>query len=147
MKKVVLIFGVIVFAGLIFRFVVGGDEDTWICDEQKGEWVKHGNPSAPKPGTPCGNTPTSKLEQVEESSVCDDGQGNSMEYSRAKEIASQLCKDGTLKDFYYCNNVTGTWWIDFNPDIAKEGCNPACVVNVKTKEAEINWRCTGLITN
>jgi len=26
-------------------------EDNWIC--QNGEWVKHGNPSAPKPTIPC----------------------------------------------------------------------------------------------
>jgi len=33
------------------RFVIGGDEDTWIC--QNGQWVKHGNPSAPKPTNGC----------------------------------------------------------------------------------------------
>jgi hypothetical protein len=37
----------------ILRFIVGGDEDTWICD--KGVWVKHGNPSAPMPEKPCEN--------------------------------------------------------------------------------------------
>jgi hypothetical protein len=29
------------------------DEDSWIC--QEGKWVKHGNPMALKPQTPCGN--------------------------------------------------------------------------------------------
>jgi hypothetical protein len=28
-----------------------GDEDTWLCRD--GQWVKHGNPSSPKPTTPC----------------------------------------------------------------------------------------------
>jgi len=42
-----------------------------------------------------------------------------------------------------CNENTGTWWIDLN--ISKEGCNPACVINVTSKQAEINWRCTGLL--
>ena len=35
----------------ILRFVVGGDEDTWICE--KGVWVKHGNPSAEMPQADC----------------------------------------------------------------------------------------------
>ena len=30
-------------------------------------------------------------------------------------------------------------------DIEKAGCNPACVINVETRTAEINWRCTGLL--
>jgi len=37
----------------LLRFVVGGDEDNWICD--KGVWVKHGNPSAAMPETECKN--------------------------------------------------------------------------------------------
>ena len=37
-----------------------------------------------------------------------------------------------------------TWWIDLNAE--KEGCNPACVVFEESKRAEINWRCTGLLT-
>ena len=46
-----------VFFGLlilfILRLIVGGDEDTWICD--KGVWVKHGNPSAARPQVECKN--------------------------------------------------------------------------------------------
>lgn len=30
----------------------GGDEDTWLCDD--GQWVSHGNPSAPMPDSGCG---------------------------------------------------------------------------------------------
>jgi hypothetical protein len=145
MKKIALIFGIVVLAGFFIRFVVGGDEDTWICDKQKREWVQHGNPSATKPETPCGDAQGDKLNQTEGIMLCDDGLGNSMEYSRAEEIAIRSCKDGSLKNFHYCNNVTGTWWIDFVPSEPKEGCNPACVVNIKTGEAEINWRCMGLV--
>jgi len=66
-----------------------------------------------------------------------------MTLTEAREIArSSECGD-RLKDTYICNEDTGTWWIDL--DIEKEGCNPACVVNVKTKTAAINWRCTGVI--
>lgn len=35
---------------LAIRFI-GGDEDTWLC--QDGQWVRHGNPSAPIPAEPC----------------------------------------------------------------------------------------------
>jgi len=64
--------------------------------------------------------------------------------SDAKSIAiNSECGD-RLKENYMCNEYTGTYWIDL--DIEKEGCNPACVVNVETREAEINWRCTGAIT-
>lgn len=44
---------------------------------------------------------------------------------------------------YVCNEGTGTYWIGLN--IEKEGCSPACVIDLETREAEINWRCTGLI--
>ena len=64
--------------------------------------------------------------------------------SEAKEIAFLSECGDRLKDTYICNEVTGAWWI--NLDIEKEGCNPACVINVETKTAEINWRCTGLIS-
>lgn len=54
MKKniIILISIIAIIAIVIFsiRFL-GGDEDTWIC--QNGEWIKHGNPSAPKPSEPC----------------------------------------------------------------------------------------------
>jgi len=63
--------------------------------------------------------------------------------SDAKNIAiNSECGD-RLKESYMCNEFTGTYWIDLN--IEKEECNPACVINLETREAEINWRCTGLI--
>ena len=67
--------------------------------------------------------------------------------TEAKQIAlNSECNNGTLKeDTASCNEITGTWWIDL--DIQKAGCSPACVINVETKHAEINWRCTGLIGN
>src|SRR5680860_29139 len=63
--------------------------------------------------------------------------------SEAKEIAIQGQCGDKLEGTYICNEGTGTWWIDLNID--KAGCNPACMINVETKTAIINWRCTGLI--
>lgn len=42
---------VFVFGILFARFILGGDEDSWICD--KGEWVRHGNPKTARPNLPC----------------------------------------------------------------------------------------------
>ncbi len=69
----------------------------------------------------------------------------SMALSDAKEIAltSECVREGGLTEEYFCNEYTGTWWLDLT--IEKEGCAPACVIDIITKEAEINWRCTGLI--
>lgn len=69
--------------------------------------------------------------------------GERLSLIEAKQIAlAGECGD-RLKDTYLCNEDTGTWWIDL--DIEKENCNPACVINVVTKEASINWRCMGVI--
>lgn len=73
-----------------------------------------------------------------------EGTTYTMTLEKAKQIAiNSECGD-RLKETYVCNENTGTYWIDLN--IEREGCNPACVVNFETEKAEINWRCTGLIT-
>ena len=45
------VFLILALLVVIVRFF-SGDEDTWICDN--GQWVKHGNPSAPMPDAGCG---------------------------------------------------------------------------------------------
>ncbi len=146
MKKLLIVIAVILVGLLVIRFNLGGDEDTWIC--QNGQWVKHGNPSAARPEEGCG----AKAKVVEETkeklgdiSKCVSQNGSEMTYVDAIQIAKTMCTNGSLKEEHICNDYTGTWWIDFAPSEPKEGCNPACVVNVETKQAEINWRCTGLI--
>ena len=55
MKKVSIIILLLLFllaCLFVTRFIVGGNEDTWICTN--GEWVKHGNPINPAPQTGCG---------------------------------------------------------------------------------------------
>src|SRR6056297_2765869 len=70
-------------------------------------------------------------------------EGGILTLADAREIAEQSECGDRLTGEYFCNENSGTWWLDL--DIDKEGCNPACVVDVVTREAEINWRCTGLI--
>lgn len=72
---------------------------------------------------------------------CAQQECNGLSLEEAKVLA-QDC-EGNLLDEAFCNENTATWWIE--TDLEKEGCNPACVVSVETKEAVINWRCTGVI--
>lgn len=147
MKKVLAVLLLFIVTVFFVRFIVGGGEDTWLCNTEKGEWIKHGNPTLGKPDKPCGESrDINNQERIEKSVFCEsDISSKNVSASQAKIIAERDCKDGTLKDIYYCNDYTGTWWFDFEPKEPKEGCNPACVVNVENETAEINWRCTGYI--
>jgi hypothetical protein len=40
-----------------------------------------------------------------------------------------------------CNSYTGTYFIRLDMD--KPGCSPTCAVSIATRKAEINWMCTG----
>ncbi len=146
MKKILalLIISIIVVAGLVtVRLLFGGNEDGWICEN--GSWIKHGNPYSPMPVTGCNPNPVEDTEKdLADTSICYSPTGNKMVYEDAVKIAESKCMDGKLEANHFCNNSTGTWWIDFIPIEEKEGCNPACVVFVDNLEAEINWRCTGL---
>jgi len=48
-------------AALLGIRFLGGDEDTWLC--QNGAWVKHGNPSSPMPTSGCGDNQISSFEE------------------------------------------------------------------------------------
>ena len=75
-----------------------------------------------------------------------DTESTPMSEKRARSIAetSECVKDGTLKDNALYNENSKTWWIDLNID--KPGCSPACVV-YEDETVEINWRCTGLVSD
>lgn len=68
-----------------------------------------------------------------------------MSYDDAARIAvaGGCGQDAKLKETHFCNEGTKTWWIDLDQE--NSGCNPACVINTETGQAEINWRCTGAI--
>ncbi|MBN2330548.1 MAG: hypothetical protein JXC85_01925 [Candidatus Aenigmarchaeota archaeon] len=82
---------------------------------------------------------------VDELNYCSSPDGVIMSLEDAKQIAlGSECVDGAqLTEYYMCNFYTGTWWLDI--DLEKAGCNPACVVDIVKREAEINWRCTGAL--
>jgi len=63
MKKIIIIAIVIILAAAAIIFGLrffSGDEDTWLC--QNGQWVKHGNPSAPMPTEGCDSQPNQEQE-------------------------------------------------------------------------------------
>ena len=53
MKRIAIFSFIFVGVILFLRFIVGGNEDLWICNDQ-GQWVKHGNPNYPSPVAGCG---------------------------------------------------------------------------------------------
>lgn len=75
MKKTLLIVLTILAGLAVFfiaiRFLFGSPEDTWICEE--GEWVKHGNPSAPAPIQPCGDDKDEPVVCTTDAKLCSDG--------------------------------------------------------------------------
>jgi hypothetical protein len=96
----------------------------------------------------CGDSMTQSTESVADAAnpLCvDKNTGAELDYVTAVQIAdaSDCLEQGMLKPTYFCNQDTGTWWIDL--EIDKPGCSPACVVDVNDRTAVINWRCTGAL--
>jgi len=71
-----------------------------------------------------------------------------MSRSEALQIAkqSECMKEGRSIPFgHECNEHAGQWWLSLIVLNKKNGCFPICVVDIATKNAVINWRCTGVI--
>lgn len=122
--------------GISINNTLDGGKDTELNpDTRSGEIVKGGDKNLePNSSTSKGNI------------CCKKGTDFCMAYAEAVGIVqSEFSGQGSLSEFIVCNEITGTIWIDFKPLEPKEGCNPAIVVGIETKNAEINWRCTGLI--
>lgn len=47
LRRPLIILAIVLGTVAVLR-IVSGPEDTWIRND-RGEWIKHGNPSAPKP--------------------------------------------------------------------------------------------------
>ena len=70
-----------------------------------------------------------------------------MSYSEARQIAEQSgCVEESDLTEHARFSGTNNWEIDLEPFIEKEGCNPVCVVDPIERTAEINWRCTGVLS-
>jgi hypothetical protein len=90
--------------------------------------------------------PTAVPVDVSDNQVCvDKNTGASLSFQEAVEIAqsSECLVEGQLKETQFCNEDTGTWWLDL--DLDAPNCNPACVVDLNSRTAEINYRCMGAL--
>jgi len=92
-------------------------------------------------------TPNKKIPSVQ---VCvSQKTQNKLTVGEALRIAERDCKrPGWLYGVVdpdkenNCDPITGTWWFGYVPDKPIPWCNPACVVNIDTKKAKIELRCT-----
>lgn len=108
-KNVLIIIFGIVFIGIILiftlRFIIGGDEDTWIC--VNNQWVKHGNPSSPSPKEGCGKAAIANPASV----YCEEQGGN-----------LQIRKNADGSEYGWCSFSDGRQcdeWTFFRTKICK----------------------------
>ena len=52
LKRIILAIIILIAIALVLRFLIGGNEDTWMCSA--GDWIKYGNPASPMPSEVCG---------------------------------------------------------------------------------------------
>lgn len=142
MKRVVIsIISGIVLAFLIFlsaRFLIGGNEDDWIC--VNNQWVKHGNPKAPMPQTGCGIVKEEwKTQTVDEAGI-------TFRYPPSTTYRKEVASDSAgihAVGFYVekgnKNNPSYTFYVVFQPnkkasekdlELAKTGMDPKTIKEV-----------------
>jgi len=83
---------------------------------------------------------------IADADTCKVSEECTLTQAQAFEIAlnSTCVEEGKIKDSCTCNENSHTYWFEMEVE-GHEGCAPACVVSSATGQAEINWRCTGLI--
>lgn len=140
-KKVkIKVFIVLILLGLLVLYYVYKKEP-WVLVTNYEECVNAWNPVMESYPRQCSDWNWNTFTEGAQS--CTDLKGNFMTLDEAKSIATgSECWDN-FRINSMCNENTWTFWIDL--DIEKTWCNPACVIDLETKTAEINWRCTGLI--
>lgn len=84
--------------------------------------------------------------QEPSSDLCDDmtkGEAQALaEASLDCQDAGDFAFDTAEQNF--CNANTHTWQFVLD-NVTHEGCGAACIVSTQTKEASVQWMCTGLI--
>lgn len=110
MKKTILYILVLVVV-IIIGVKFFSPEDTWIC--QKGEWVRHGNPSADKPVSGCGENSDAIVNFTETGHLVKDNPGLKAgvwylvyEKPGAPALTTELSFDGKSECAY--NGQAGT---------------------------------------
>jgi hypothetical protein len=111
-----------------------------ICYDSEGNYMKLEDAIAAATASECGGNLKTKC-------VCPEGyikDGDACNPSCYYSDPACMMPSLECPNPVTCNSYTGTYWIDMTTK--KAGCSPGCVVNVKTGKAEINWRCTGLMS-
>lgn len=113
MKKLILLIVVVIVVAvgalLVIRFL--SDEDTWLC--QNGQWVKHGQPSKPKPSSVCGDVQNFKgvIKTVDYDKeiivIMRDGSDVSLLLLDDTKLTDNAGKTMMLTDFYKTFEVSG----------------------------------------
>jgi len=105
-----IVLALLIGAWLFLRFVIGGPEDTWICDN--GQWIKHGNPRDPMPTSGCGEE-KGDIEEKEDIS-----EKIKVFKPQVNEILSGPIEiEGEAKGSWYFEAVFPIWLIDENGNI------------------------------
>jgi len=128
MKKniLILVIAIVVLAvvWLGIRFIIGGPEDTWIC--QNGQWVKHGNPSAAMPTKPCekekGTNKSEKSAQYNWSTMTEGPYRDKVSYANSADLLNWtdskkvLAEHASVPGAIYKDGVIYIYFVDVTED-------------------------------
>lgn len=132
MKKafiaLVILVSILIILLLIVRFIIGGDEDTWLCDN--GQWIKHGNPTAAQPTTGCGDQTNSNTTAIVNNA---DANINSNDEPNCEDWTPGACKMIIKPGYYYSSATDNCYYSSFSggcsnpPFTTLDDCNFYCV--------------------
>ena len=144
MKKLAIALAIIILIIAFIRFVIGGPEDSWICDKT-GQWIKHGNPSYPKPEVSCAKTslPKTKQDCLKTGGVWKKQGPEPFETCNIKaKDRGNICYDS--------NECEGTCQVDLTRDELTKGMQGKTSINKKYGQCSV-WvvelGCQGIIKN
>lgn len=114
MKKSILTILIIiaVIAGVIsLRFLLGGSEDEWVCEN--GEWVKHGEPSGKMPSEGCGPAfAESSGEAMDDKDSRNGEEGKEEDKSNLIRVETPKPNDTISSPLIVKGEARGTWFFE-----------------------------------
>ncbi|MBU0756869.1 MAG: hypothetical protein KKF44_02290 [Nanoarchaeota archaeon] len=115
------------------------EKTTEMCSDDKGNYMTLEEAARIARSSECGDN-------LKIDCVCPEGyrkEGDSCNPECYYSKPPCLAPSTQCQKTYFCNEGTMTFWIELTTE--KQGCSPACVIDIQTNHAEINWRCTGLL--